>query len=68
MSFTNSDQKLILYDPKKRSFVILNNEGYMFGRKFDSMILLDEGGWINLPETSLFIHTKKCPFVHKIDG
>ena len=67
VSFTNSDQTLILYDPIKKSFVIINNEGYLFGRNYDSMILLDNGGWINPKELKSFlIKSKNCPVNEEI--
>ena len=50
VSFSNLDHTLILYDQKKKSFVILNDESYKFGRNYDSMILLDNGGWKDTKE------------------
>ena len=68
VSYSNSDQTLILYDPIKKSFVIINNEGYLFGRNYDSMILLDNGGWVNNREEidNFMDKTKGCPVREEI--
>ena len=49
VSFANSNQTLTLFDPIKKSYAILNNEGYLYGRNIDSMILLETGKWVDNP-------------------
>ena len=56
---------MTLYDSIKKSYAILNNEGYLYGRNIESLVLLDTGRWIdNSPKQFLIDNNaaEECEF------
>ena len=68
VNFSNLNRALTLFDSTKNDYFTINNEGYMFGKKLNSLTFMESGGWINRnPNEKLFNNSNVCQFSGKIN-
>lgn len=59
--FTNLNQTLILNDPIKKIYVVINKTGYLQGKNLSSVNFVSNGRWISsIPVEIYFDKTKTC--------